>query len=304
MLTTHHEIINEKTYAYFNQAILESQFYLPMTFEQFKYLSQTHYVMIHVTDDQIQGLLMGSFKDNACYIAYLLGTKAAQYALLNDLEYQLRTTSIQTLWWSYNNPIKVPFYTNPPHIHFNAQGVLKDSPIESLLLSSGYQIYATMDTYEVDLTSFQKNDYLAEKTIHLKQLGIEFVVLNECTKSVDDFLQLLPNPAFVDVIRHGIAASKPILFVMYNGSIMGFTGPISVDTDGRGVFGGIEILDALQGYGAGKLLFFKLLQTFKDMGATYVTLFTGQNNPAKHIYRAAGCQITHTFHLLKKELYR
>lgn len=304
MLTTRDDLINPTTYAFFNQVIQEGKFYLPMTFEQFKSLSQHHHVMIHSDDHHIQGILIGSLKDESFYVAYLLGTNKAQQTLLSDLENQLKDTSVKTLWWSFNNPIKVPFYTNPPHIHFNAQGVLKGSKLQTLLLASGYNIYATMDTYEVDLYAFQMLDYIEEKTDHLKNIGIEFLLLNTWNPGVETFIQTLRNQSFVDVIKQGIATSKPILYVIYNGSIMGFTGPISVDTDGRGVFGGIEILDTLQGYGAGKLLFIKLLQTFKDLGATYVTLFTGQDNPAKHIYKAAGCQITHSFHLMKKELYR
>ena len=54
--------------------------------------------------------------------------------------------------------------------------------------------------------------------------------------------------------------------------------------------------------GAGTALFASLCMGLKDMGAEYMTLFTGENNPARNIYRAAGFKIVRTWANMRREL--
>ncbi len=51
-----------------------------------------------------------------------------------------------------------------------------------------------------------------------------------------------------------------------------------------------------------RLYFYSLCHELKNLGAEYMTLFTGKNNPAKYIYLNAGFKVVKQFALLKKEL--
>lgn len=292
----------QKAYEFYQKTLQSDGFYVCLPFQTFLNHIQNHHLKLHLNNHQIDGLLLYSLVGNLGYIAYLLGSEQIQKDLLLKLENELSAMGIKTLWWSFYNPIKVPFYVKNDHIHVNAQGVPLGSAMADLLKSIGYHEHAIQDTYHIDVLSFNHQAFIEQQSQTLLSLGIEFRCLTGHTSLVDDFLDRLDNPGFVESIRQGIAQNKPILYVIRNGVILGFTGPIGVANDHRGTFGGIEILTELKGLGAGKLLFFKLIQTFKDMGSTYTTLFTGSNNPAKHIYMAAGATKEQSFLMMKKEL--
>ena len=83
---------------------------------------------------------------------------------------------------------------------------------------------------------------------------------------------------------------------------MGFTGPLAVQPSGRGYFTGIAVHPDCRGGGAGKVLFSSLCESLRDMGAGYMTLFTGEANPARNIYEAAGFRIVRTWADMRKEV--
>jgi hypothetical protein len=294
----------QKAYDFYQKTIKSDGLYVCLSYESFLKLSRNHQINLHFNNHQVDGLLLYSMVGDCCYIAYVLGSVEIQKDLLLKLEIELLDLDIQSIWWSFNNPIKVPFYVKNDHIHLNAQGVLWDSPLAHVLTALGYKNYAIQDTYHIDITTFNAQNYIEQQTQKLLEMGVEFRTIRGGSVGIDDFLNRLRNPSFIASIQQGIQQNEPILYVLKNGTIMGFTGPIGVDKDGRGTFGGIELLDDLKGLGAGKLLFFKLIQNFQDLGAIYTTLFTGRDNPAQHIYMAAGATRACAFTMMKKELYR
>ena len=44
------------------------------------------------------------------------------------------------------------------------------------------------------------------------------------------------------------------------------------------------------------------MKHLKEMGASYMTFFTGLDNPARYIYLGAGFQVAQSFADMKKEL--
>ena len=54
--------------------------------------------------------------------------------------------------------------------------------------------------------------------------------------------------------------------------------------------------------GIGTTIFFMLMRSFKDVGAKFSTLFTGETNPAKKIYDRAGFQVVKTWAVMRKEI--
>ena len=82
---------------------------------------------------------------------------------------------------------------------------------------------------------------------------------------------------------------------VHNGKAVGFTGPIHVQESGRGYFAGIGVHSEYRKYGLGKALFSTLCKSLKEIGAGYMTLFTGETNPARYIYQSAGFKIVKTW---------
>lgn len=288
-------------YDFFLQEINKEHFYVPIEKEIFISLLKEYTYVVSSKNRNIDGLLIGSKESTTFYIAYLLGDTHIQKKMLLSLEEQFKNTDIQSIAFSFYNPIKVPFFAYKNNIHVNAQGVREGSLLSSILEELSYQTQAIQDTYHIDINAFNQDDYIEKETLNLKDKGIEFRCEIGTNELIEDFLNRLPNTHFIDAIKRGIESEKPIWYVHYKGSIVGFTGPISV-IDSRGSFGGIELLEEARGLGAGKLLFFKLIQSFKSLGAKYTTLFTGRENKAQYIYLSAGATRVQTFIMMKKEL--
>ena len=82
----------------------------------------------------------------------------------------------------------------------------------------------------------------------------------------------------------------------------GFTGPVYPEDTGRGYFAGLGVAPAYEGNGLGTLLFYRLLQREKEVGARYMSLFTGEENHAQQIYLGAGFRVVRKFGVMLKEL--
>ena len=82
--------------------------------------------------------------------------------------------------------------------------------------------------------------------------------------------------------------------------MVGWTGAIWTEPSGRGHFDGIIVDEDIRGAGLGKALFCYLCYQSKLNGASYMTFFTGLDNPARYIYLGAGFKIAQSFADMKK----
>ena len=82
--------------------------------------------------------------------------------------------------------------------------------------------------------------------------------------------------------------------------VRGFAGPIVVEPDGRCWFLGVAVSSSCRRSGAATLLFNRMVQCFKEAGASYLTLFTGEQNPARRIYERAGMKIVTSYACMRK----
>lgn len=94
---------------------------------------------------------------------------------------------------------------------------------------------------------------------------------------------------------------RNILVPVKEGRVCGFTGPLDVEKSGRGYFAGIAVDEGVRGKGVAKVLFCELCTGLKNEGASFMTLFTGEQNPARKIYEAAGFQIVRSWADMRKE---
>ncbi len=95
---------------------------------------------------------------------------------------------------------------------------------------------------------------------------------------------------------------RPILVPVKDGRVLGFAGPLDVERSGRGYFSGIAVDPSARGRGVAKVLFSALCANLRAIGAGYMTLFTGEDNPARRIYEAAGFTIVKSWADMKKEI--
>ena len=86
------------------------------------------------------------------------------------------------------------------------------------------------------------------------------------------------------------------------GRVIGFAGPIHVQPSGRGYFNGIGVHSDYRHAGLGTALFTALCKGHKAIGSRFMTLFTGEKNPAARIYRGAGFRIVRTWSDMEKEV--
>ena len=87
------------------------------------------------------------------------------------------------------------------------------------------------------------------------------------------------------------------------GLVVGYTGPLSVTgTPGRGNFCGIGVRTEYRGRGIGKPVFCEMCARHKGGGADFMSLYTGEDNPARNIYESAGFRIVRSFADMRKVL--
>lgn len=206
------------------------------------------------------------------------------------------------------NPMNFPWVIpgTENHDHPNAPGVDVAGGGYLFLKNCGYRDYAYQNSYHISLEEYRIPADIQNQIQALGEKGLEVVLydgnvhtgLEELMDNLNNELwrrEILGNAALPD-------GGRPLLIVNQGGRAMGFTGPLSVQESGRGYFSGVGVHSDCRGNGAGKVLFSKLCSTLKEMGARYMTLFTGETNPARNIYEAAGFHIVRTWADMRREV--
>ena len=73
-------------------------------------------------------------------------------------------------------------------------------------------------------------------------------------------------------------------------------------TPGRGNFCGIGVRTEYRGRGIGKPVFCEMCARHRNGGADFMSLYTGEDNPARNIYESAGFRIARSFSDMRKVL--
>lgn len=190
------------------------------------------------------------------------------------------------------------------HDHPNAPGVDIAGNGYLFFKNCGYRDFAYQNSYYLNLADYRMPDEIAGRAASLARDGIT-VTAFDATKhtGMEALLDNLGNDLWKREIMGEIrrpAGAHPILIAEQNGTVCGFTGPLYVQPSGRGYFAGIGVHSAYRGRGIAKVLFNKLCNSQRQMGAKFMSLFTGENNPARNIYEAAGFRIVRTWADMRK----
>lgn len=274
-------------------------------------------VMVGVLDGQIIGFAAGNTSDNLDkgYITYVgvarpHRRKGYGRKLLLELEKNLKEDN------SHINKFEIVFF-NPTNLawtvpdthgadHPNAPGVDMQSSAYLFFKNTGYRDFAYQNIYYLELKDYSLPPDMKRKLKELEEKGLTITLYRpDLHQGFDQLFDNLANEDWRTRILNNIHrqdGGDPVLILEHKGKICGFTGPLTIQESGRGYFAGIGIHSDYRGYGAGKVLFASLCINLKDMGAKFMTLFTGENNPARNIYEAAGFKIVKSFADMRKEI--
>lgn len=305
-------------------AYAENEFpHRKLSLEKFKelFVTETDKVgkvnIIAVDNGKVIGFANGSYKKQAnevAYITFVLVEKAYRRnkigkMLLSELEVELKEKAegVTKLQITFFNPINLEWIVpnTKGHDHPNAPGIDVASEAYIFFKNVGYLDLVYQNSFYLPLENFEIAPQIQERIEKLpeNELNICFYDKNRHF-GLDELFDDLGNELWREAIIPEAEKENglPVLIAEHNGKAVGFTGPLYVQESGRGYFAGIGVHSEYRKYGLGKALFSSLCKSLKDMGAGYMTLFTGETNPARKIYQGAGFKIVKTWSDMEKVL--
>jgi ribosomal protein S18 acetylase RimI-like enzyme len=279
--------------------------FVPLEQNDFFDILNLSMTFLSINQQKINGFIMSHHKNNDAYITMLYGNEKVKLDLLNSLVAHLRTMNINTIWVHFFNPVSLSWYPIKGIIHPCYQGEIKDSPMHLLYTNFGFKVHSIQDTFYMNLTSYQKDRLIQEIIEEHKLKGISYEIYNKNSHTgLIHFLDQINAPHWKNTLLENECRKNPLplLVALDKNVVIGFAGPLMVEKSGRGYFAGIGILEAYRNHKIGKILFLELVSRLKEMNASYMTLFTGRENKARHIYMGAGFEIVKSFVTLKMHI--
>ncbi|ETT46040.1 GNAT family N-acetyltransferase [Paenibacillus odorifer] len=203
------------------------------------------------------------------------------------------------------NPVKLKWSipSAPQHEHNNAPGISKDQPLYEALMARGYEDRATQCGMYLKLGSFIVPEDILDKETNANSKDYYITsYVPDLHTGLEATLAALQNPQWKKDIVTYVKVGAPLVVAVYGNEVVGFAGPIISQPDGRAFFCGIGVHPEHEGHGLGSVLFFRMVEAFQNVGCQYISLFTGNNNPALRIYQKAGFTIEKQFSILRREL--
>ncbi len=313
----------------FNQFCEESKLYKPMTAEmcdrQFLTGDENRDTYAFVWDEDDSDCIIGF--STGCvpkggkngYITFVYVEPSWRrdrfgQALLEAVENAMMThhPELEKIDIVFFNPVQLPWqipFTRQGHDHPCAPGVDMSSQAFLFFKNRGYRCYAYQNAYYQNLESYQYPPDILAKIDNLAKADIQ-VTYYDRTKhtGLAELFDDLQNPGWKKAILANEGKGEqalPLLVAVYQDRLVcGYTGPLSVSPSGRGCFHGIGVHHDYRQHGAGKVLFSTLCMALKEQGSTFMSLYTGEDNPARNIYEAAGFKIVRSFADMRKILIK
>lgn len=235
-----------------------------------------------------------------------LGTK-----LLSALERELTEEGTAKYEAVFYNPMSIPWIvpSTGGHNHPGLPGVDMISEGYIFMNNMGYRDYADQNAYHINLSSYSlpENMVALEERAAAEGLGVAYYDKSRHI-GLEELMDSLKSEGWKRSVLNNEAKERPLpLLVAEDRGVgggkaraVGFTGPVAVQESGRGYLAGIGVHPDYRGHGLGKLLFARLCDANKAQGATFMTLFTGESNPARNIYEGAGMKIARCFSCMRK----
>lgn len=225
-----------------------------------------------------------------------------------EQEMRVRFPSVKQTEIAFYNPMQFAWWipdTGRSADHPCAPGLDVSGSAFLFFKRVGYRCYADINSYYRSLEGYRHPDDIASRIENLRANHIEVTFYDRTRhEGLNDLFTNIRNEGWRRAIMANDAlgdAAKPLLVAVADGRLVcGYTGPLSVDPSGRGCFHGIGVHTEYRQHGAGKVLFSSLCMALHDMGATFMSLYTGEDNPARNIYEAVGFRIVRSWSAMRK----
>jgi ribosomal protein S18 acetylase RimI-like enzyme len=274
---------------------------------------ETTFVLLE--SDQVKGFACGCTGDDiplgnvAGYITCIVLSSDYQsnenYKLLLDaLEHRFQALGKKQADILFFNPMLLTWYIpeTPKHEHNNAPGVPVESRLYSFLLTDGFIEREKECAMYLNLSQFSIPEDIRAKEAKAVTDGYRVELFDsEKHSGIVEMLTGFDNPLWAKQIPQYVADGVPLVIAAHEGKVVGFAGPVIRQHNGRAFFAGIGVHPDHEGHGLGSILFFKLCEAFQNIQTEYMSLFTGQANPAIRIYEKAGFKKVKQFAIMRRE---
>ncbi len=226
-------------------------------------------------------------------------------ALLTAFENHFAAMGKRTFAVSSLCPINLDWVIpgTPGHEHNNMPGMDEGCLGYDFLKHRGYGVYVREVAMYLNLAQYEKKPEVEEKRAQLAAQGIRAGLYDVSENAeFDGMCDRVGSEYWRQVLREETAkeAPRPILAAVTEGHIVGFTGPVDRQENGRGWFTGICTDPLYEKRGIAGVLFNDLMGEFIKVGAAYSTLFTGTENHAQRLYLKTGFRPARYFAIMKK----
>ncbi len=237
--------------------------------------------------------------DGVSYLTYFgvlpeYRSRSCATALLDEAENILKNEyNAERIDIVFHNPAHLPWIIpESTDGHPCAPGIASKSPAARLLISRGYAEWCAQISYYMPLEGYAVPEGYEKKLASLEQGGVTITYYDPALHhGLAELFDAINNPGWKKTVLAHL--DQPIVVAVDNGLVVGYTGPLSQVREGggiRGNFCGIGTHPDYRGRGIATLIFCEMCRHHSQHGATFMSLYTGENNPARRVYEAAGCR--------------
>lgn len=308
-----------------NEEALKRGFFKPFSEERFKnhFINHSDFMadatFLAIDNEEVVGVVSGFIRKSdrqdfskPAYLTTILvkssyRKKGIGSKLITMLEDYMKGVGRKYLRLVFLSTLNWPWYipNTDQHDHPGAPAVVVNSEEYFFLLHRNFKVQGFCDAFHLPLSEYQMPDEVIQRMKENNARGFSIDIYDEKVHyGLEDFYQAIKDEPFERAIRSNLAKEKPnpFLVISNNGKITGWTGAMYTEESGRAHFDGIIADPNVRGGGLGKALFCHLCEYSKQHGSSFMTFFTGLENPARNIYLYAGFKIIQTFAIMRKEL--
>lgn len=313
----------DQMYEVFYELTKEEVFFKELTKEEFKNrlfkspAFKKEGTFVAKDEDRVIGFISGNVRDvdkenpNASgYINTLIVKKEYRRQgigskLLSLVEDYIKENDKKSARFVFISQINWPWYIpyTEKHEHPGMPGVRMNSDFYLFLYHHGYFVNSIHEGFHLSLDKYQMPEKVIKQMAENAKRGLTVEVYDEHKHyGIEEFCEVINNPGFANAIRSNLKREepRPFLVAAHNNKVVGWTGAMYTEETGRGHLDGICVDPNERGGGLGKALFCNLCEYLKNHRSTYMTFFTGLDNPARYIYLFAGFKIAQSFADMKK----
>ncbi len=307
-------------YEVFSQLTKEEIFFKELSFEGFKrtlfnnQAFKAEGTFVALDKEKIVGFISANIRDDnpntSGYVHTLIVNKNYRRQgigsnLLDLAEKYIKDMGKSSVRFVFLSGINWPWYIpyTDKHEHPGMPAVRMNSDFYLFLYHHGYAVNSIHEGFHLPLSQYNLPAKVVKQMEINKEKGLVVEVYDPNKHyGIDEFCEIINNPGFAASIKNNLKRDvpRPFLVAAHNNKVVGWTGAMYTEETGRGHLDGICVAPNERGGGLGKGLFCNLCHYLKEHGATYMTFFTGLDNPARYIYLSAGFKIAQSFADMKK----